>query len=205
MDIIEERAMIDRVLSGDKDAFEALVIDNQRKVYNLALKMLKNEQDALDISQDAFIKAYTNLSSFRSDSKFSVWIYRMTYNLCVDMLRKSGRANVISLSQEDDSGEVVQLDIPDTNNDPVSLYEKKEMAEEISAGLSVLPPDQREILLLREISGLSYTERAEALHIREGTVKSRIARARGKLSEFLIKRGTFPSGYRHNGEEVSSV
>jgi len=113
MNIEVEQEIIQRVIGGDKNAFEGLVLVNQKNVYNLALKMTRNEEDALDISQEAFVKAYKQLRNFRGESRFSVWLYRLTYNLCIDFLRRKPKSNAISLDFEDDSGELTPLEIPD--------------------------------------------------------------------------------------------
>ena len=98
----EEKGYIERVLTGDESAYEPLVTENQTKVYRLALRILKNEADAEDAAQEAFLKAYTSLADFRGDSRFSVWLYRLTNNICIDMLRKNKRAVIVSLQTEDD-------------------------------------------------------------------------------------------------------
>lgn len=201
MTAIEELSIIEKVKAGDSDAFGVLVVEHQKKVYNFALKMLRNEEDALDISQEAFIKAYTGIQSFRSDSKFSVWLYRLTYNLCIDLLRKKKRENEMSLSYEDDDGEDAELQIPDERISPEREYEKKELRELIGSGLDSLPPDHRQILILREISGLSYCEIADVLELNEGTVKSRIARARRSLADYLMAHGTFCGTLRQNSRK----
>ena len=109
----EEKGYIERVLAGDESAYEPLVTENQTKVYHLALRILKNEADAEDAAQEAFLKAYTSLADFRGDSRFSVWLYRLTNNICIDMLRKNKRAVIVSLQTEDDDGEETEIAIPD--------------------------------------------------------------------------------------------
>lgn len=193
----EEREYISRVLSGDRNAFEALVEANQRNVYNLAYKMTRNEEDALDISQEAFFKAYKSLASFRSESKFSVWLYRLTYNLCVDLARKKSRASVVSMSVADDSDETVEVQIPDVRALPEEEVERRELRHAITEGIAALPEKHRAVLLMREDSGLSYTDIALALDISEGTVKSRISRARRALMTLLVQNGTFSEAERH--------
>ena len=101
----EEKGYIERVLAGDGSAYEPLVTENQTKVYRLALRILKNETDAEDAAQEAFLKAYTSLADFRGDSRFSVWLYRLTNNICIDMLRKNRRAVIVPLRTEDENGE----------------------------------------------------------------------------------------------------
>ena len=113
----EERAVIERVLAGDGQAFEALVKANEKGVYNLALRMLGNAEDALDASQEAFFRAYKALGRFRGDSKFSVWLYRLTSNVCLDMLRRAGRYDETSLTGEDEE----DLPLPDSRFFPGQL------------------------------------------------------------------------------------
>lgn len=193
MTIEEERIAVEKVKNGDSGAFELLVIAAQNDVYAVAFKMLGNAEDALDASQDAFIKAYTGISKFRGDSKFSVWMYKITYNICLDKLRKSRRRPTVSIERDDDEPE---LQIPDTSQSPEERIVSKETSELVREGLSRLSPKLRSVLVLREVSGLSYAEIGEATGLREGTVKSRINRARLALSEYLLSHGTFPDGMR---------
>ncbi len=188
----EEAQVIEQILKGDINAYEQLVTRYEKSVYNLALRMTDNAEDAADMAQEAFIKAYNSLASFRGDSKFSVWLYRIVSNVCLDFLRKQSRRPAMSLSVEDDDGEDVQLDVPDESMSPESLLERKLTRESVRAGLARLPEDYRQILLLRELQGLSYDEIAQTLDIGVGTVKSRIFRAREKLCAFLSKDGNIP-------------
>jgi len=196
MTLEDEKAIIQKVISGDKNAFEDLVLENQKNVYNLALKMTRNEDDALDISQEAFIKAYRQLAGFRGDSRFSVWLYRLTYNLCIDFLRKRPNTKVLSLDYEDDSGDVKPLEIPDLRNLPEDSAIRSETRKTIATSINELTDKHREILVMRDITGMSYDDIAVTLKINVGTVKSRLARARLKLVDILEKKGTFPEGYR---------
>ncbi len=191
----QELAAIRRVQRGDVNAFEPLMAAYEKNVYNLALRMTGNAQDAEDMTQEAFLKAYSSLDSFRGDSKFSVWLYRIVSNVCLDHLRRKSRRPAVSLSMEDDEGEDVQLDLPDTSQSPEELLEKKLTREAVQRGLAQLPEDARQILLLREIQGLSYEEIGEALHLEAGTVKSRIFRARKKLCAFLLEDGNIPDSF----------
>jgi RNA polymerase sigma-70 factor (ECF subfamily) len=194
----EELRVIKKVVDGDGDAFEELVLANQKNVYNLALKMTGNEEDALDISQEAFLKAYRQLEGFRGDSKFSVWMYRLTYNLCIDFLRKKPRAGVISItSYQDSSDDYQDIEIPDMRNLPEDRVMRKEMRNTIAESINELNPQHREILVMREITGMSYEDIADTLKLSEGTVKSRLARARMNLANILVEKGTFPESYRH--------
>ena len=191
----EEVAVVERVRAGDVNAYEALVAAHEKNVYNLALRMTGNPADAEDMAQEAFLKAYRSLSEFRGDSKFSVWLYRIVSSVCLDFLRKQKRRQTVSHSVEDDEGEETQLDIPDLAQSPEELLERRMTREAVQKGLALLPPDQRQILLLREIQGLSYEEISQALDIEPGTVKSRIFRARKKLCAFLLKDGNIPDSF----------
>lgn len=192
----EELLVIERINGGDTNAFEELVLDNQKKVYNLALKMTGNENDALDISQEAFLKAYTSLKNFRADSRFSVWMYRLTYNLCIDFIRKKQRTPSSSLTYMDDEGEAIELEVPDLRYSPENETERRELREEIASGINKLPVKHSQILVMREITGMSYYDIADTLEISEGTVKSRLSRARQGLVNILNKNGTFSTDNR---------
>ena len=156
----EERELLTRAQKGDSAAFEEIVRAHEATVFHLALRQLGNREDAEDAAQEVFLKAYTGLSSFRAESKLSVWLYRITSNVCTDFLRR--RRETVSLSQENEDGEPLELELPDERFDPA-----------------------REILLLRELGGQSYEEIAATLEIDLGTVKSRIFRARKKLCALL--------------------
>ena len=196
----EQEAMIVRkVLQGDVNAFEKLVTEYEKAVYAIAQRMTGNPEDAADMTQETFIKAYNSLSSFRGDSKFSVWLYRIANNVCLDFLRSKNRRPTVSLSTEDDDGEETQLDIADESQSPEMLLESSLTRDAVRRGLDSLPPDYKQILLLREIQGLSYEEIAAALGIESGTVKSRIFRARKRLCTFLIEDGNIPE-FRSSGK-----
>ena len=196
----EQEAMIVRkVLQGDVNAFEKLVTEYERAVYAIAQRMTGNAEDAADMTQETFIKAYNSLASFRGDSKFSVWLYRIANNVCLDFLRSKNRRPTVSLSTEDDDGEETQLDIADESSSPELLLESSLTRDAVRRGLDSLPPDYKQILLLREIQGLSYEEIAAALGIESGTVKSRIFRARKRLCTFLIEDGNIPA-FRSSGK-----
>lgn len=202
----QEAAVIQAVLDGDVNAYEALVKEYEKNVYNLALRMTGNSEDAADMAQEAFIKAYNSLTAFRGDSKFSVWLYRIVSNVCLDFLRSRSRKQTVSLSTENDDGEEVELDIADETHSPEQLLDRSLTRDAVRRGLAAMPPDHREILLLREIQGLSYEEIADVLGLEAGTVKSRIFRARKKLCSFLIKDGNIPefvSSSKERGGDLS--
>lgn len=203
MTVSEETLIIRRVLGGDADAFEALVSEHQKNVYNLALRMTGSEQDALDVSQEAFLKLYTHLGTFRGGSRLSVWLYRVTYNLCIDLKRREGHAAVVSLNLPDDDGGEVVLDIPDTRPSPESELEKRELMRAVDDAMTQLSEEHRRILSLREGAGLSYADISAVLGLNEGSVKSRLNRARRALAKILVENGTFDErGRQKNRKEV---
>ena len=194
-----------RVLGGDTNAFEALVVEYEKNIYAITQRMTGNAEDAADMTQETFIKAYNSLSSFRGDSKFSVWLYRIATNVCLDFLRSRSRKPTVSLSMEDEDGEETQLDIADESQSPERLLERGLTRDAVRRGLNALSPEYRQILLLREIQGLSYEEIADVLSLEAGTVKSRIFRARQRLCAFLTEDGNIPeftaSGKMEGGEK----
>ena len=188
----QEAMIVQQVVSGDTQAFEMLVLEYQKNVYNIALRMVGNAEDAADMSQEAFIKAYNAITSFKGESRFSVWLYRIVSNVCLDFLRSRSRRPESSLTVENDEGETVELEIADEELSPEKLLETKLSCEAVRRGLDSLPAEYRQILLLREIQGMSYDEIAQLLSLESGTVKSRIFRARKKLCAFLVKDGNIP-------------
>ena len=198
-----EKRCIERTLNGDVKAFEELVRSYEKTVYQLALRILGNREDAEDATQEVFLKAYRSLSRFQGDSKFSVWLYRIVTNQCTDMLRARKRRPVQSLNVLNDEGEEDELPIPDERFSPEKLLDRKLTREAVQRGLDSLSDEARQILLLRELRGLSYEEIGQALSLEPGTVKSRIFRARKKLCVFLMQDGNLPdsvsSKYREGG------
>lgn len=201
----EELTLIKKAKSGDIAAFEEIVRQHEKLVYNLALRTLGNEHDAQDAAQEAFIKAWTGLADFRGDSKLSVWLYRLTNNICLDMLRRR-KSSPASLTQADDSGDEAVLDIPDESSSPQLILERREQRREIEKAIAALPDDYRRVLMLREAGDLSYEEIAGVLGMDIGTVKSRIFRARKKLCAILSGSGNFSasktSNKRKGGEQA---
>ncbi len=187
----EEAKIIRAVLDGNTNAFDDLVLEYQNRVYHITLKMTGNEEDAFDLSQETFLKAYRSLKSFRGEASFGTWLYRLASNLCIDFLRKKkrrGGAGILSLDEE--TGERPR-ELPDLRYEPQSELERKEVREKVRSGLRRLPEEQRLILVLRDVEGFSYQEIGEILKLEQGTVKSRIYRARARLAALLTEEGNF--------------
>lgn len=191
----EESALVRRIQAQDSDAFTELVEAYQKQVYHLALRTVGNAEDAADMTQEAFLRAYRAIGSFRGDSKLSVWLYRLTTNVSIDFLRSRGRKSAVSLTVENGEEDAQELDVADERYDPEKEFERKELLRSVQRGLAALPEDYRLILVLRELNGLSYAEIGEVLHLEEGTVKSRLFRARKKLCDFLQRDGNLPDTF----------
>lgn len=187
-----EWELVQRAKQGDEESFAALVEQNQGRIYNLALRMTGNPDDALELSQEAFLNAWKGLGKFQGDSSFATWLYRLTSNVCIDFLRREKRRSALSMTISlDDEEEARQAELPDERFSPHVEAERRERQETFRAGLSTLSAEHRRVLILRELEGLSYGEIAQVLGLEEGTVKSRIARARLALRNYLKKQGNF--------------
>ena len=184
-----EDTLISAARRGDQDAFEVLVRRYEKRVYALTLRMCGNPDDAAEAAQEALLSAWQGLPFFRGDSGFSTWLYRLTSNACVDFLRRDRRrADSAGPSLDDEER---NLELPDPARGPADELERRELREDICRGLSALPPEYREVLVLREVHQLSYGEIAESLDLDLGTVKSRINRGRKQLCAFLQESGNF--------------
>lgn len=189
---MEDQALTERARRGDREAFETLMERYAGRVYQLALRMTGSREDAADLCQETFWNAWRGMGSFRGDCAFSTWIYRLASNACLDHLRREKtRRRIESGISLDDGENGLAAVLPDEAPGPQERLEERERREALAAGLRKLSPDHRQILLLRETAGLSYAEIAAALKLEEGTVKSRIARARLALRDILRAEGNF--------------
>ena len=180
-----------RAARGDRTAFEALVRAHEKDVYNLALRLSRSREDAFDLSQEIFLRVWRALPGFKGQAAFSTWLYRLAYNLCLDHARKTKRRREQPLVRQDEDGTEQPMEWPDMRYSPESEWDKREMRAAIARAMEQLTPEQRAVLTMREIQGLSYDEIAEALRLPAGTVKSRLARARETLRLILTAGGNF--------------
>ena len=185
-----EQELVRAAAGGDTEAFERLVRTYENKIYHLALRMCGSADEAADIAQEAFLAAWRGLPSFRGDSGFATWLYRLTSNAAIDYLRRQKKQRGdMSLDDEE-----LGLDAVDTGPGPQDAAERTEVRSVVAAGLQELSEGHRQVLVLREIQGLSYEEIADVLEVDLGTVKSRISRARSALRKILLQKGNL-SGY----------
>lgn len=189
-----EEQLVKKSLQGDTVAFEELVIQYQNKIYALSYRYMGNEEDAYDMTQEAFLKAYRSLRTFKGDSSFGTWLYRVATNVCLDELRRRKR-RIATLSLDEplatDEGEV-EKEIPDTSPTADIIYEKKEFSKYIQNLLDQMKPEHKTVIVLRDVMELSYEEIADVLDCSLGTVKSRLSRARNALRKKLDDRELLP-------------
>ena len=185
-----EQELVARARRGDESAFEALVTENEKRIYNLCRRLTGNQDDAAELTQEAFLNAWRGLGRFQGESSFSTWLYRLATNACIDFLRKEKRRQSLSMTVSlDDEEEARQVELPDERYAPEGALERAEARRAVAEGLERLTLEHRQVLVMREIHGLSYAEIGQVLGLEEGTVKSRIARARGALRKVLTERG----------------
>lgn len=199
----DDLTLVQRVRQGDQRAFKLLVERYQRKVYSVALGMVKDKEEARDVAQEAFVKVYKYLEHFKGDASFYTWLYRITVNICIDVLRKKGSGR----DEHVEFDESVRMDTSEANlgalgtklgTNPQKAALRKELADKITAAIGQIPEAHRQILLLREVEGMSYEDLARTLDIPKGTVMSRLFHARLKMQKIL-------SGYLELDEAKAGV
>jgi RNA polymerase sigma-70 factor (ECF subfamily) len=187
----DDLTLVERVRTGDQRAFKLLVERYQRKVFAVALGMLKDKEEARDVAQEAFVKVYRYLDHFKGDASFYTWLYRITVNICIDVIRKKGSARGDEHVEFDES---VKMDVSEANigalgsrlgTNPQKSALRAELAQRITEAIGQIPEAHRQILLLREIEGMSYEDLSRTLKIPKGTVMSRLFHARLKMQKIL--------------------
>jgi RNA polymerase sigma-70 factor (ECF subfamily) len=193
----DELALVDRSRAGDASAFSELVERYERKIYRLAKHITQNDEDAEDVLQESFMKAYTHLDSFQGDSKFYTWLVRIAVNEALMKLRKRKTDRTVSLDEPQDTGEdLVAREIAVWDDDPEKKYSREELADILDKAVQSLKPSFRTVFVLRDIEELSTEDTAETLGISVPAVKSRLLRARLQLRERLTRY------FRRKGDDV---
>ena len=178
---MEDADLIRLCQGGDMEAFEQLFYRHQNRVYGIALRMMNNEEDALDVTQEIFLKAYQKISKFNFKSAFSTWLYKLAMNSCIDALRKRKTAKTTPITDSSLKDAIIQVDV-NTPEDHAILNDRERQVWE---ALDSLKEKERAIIILKDMEGLSYKEIAEVFKCSLGRVKSRLHEARQKLKAIL--------------------
>lgn len=207
----EDRVLIEAAQGGDRGAFRTLVERHQRRAFSVAFGLVRDESDARDIVQEAFLRVYRGLETFEGSSSFFTWLYRIVTNLSIDLIRKPGRKATAydeTRAADDEERASIPMMARVDGADPIDVMRRKEIAGQIRTALEALPPYHRDVILLREIEGLSYEEMAEAMGVSKGTIMSRLFHARQKLQRALADcyaEHVSTSGPVHADENLASV
>ncbi|HVH47897.1 MAG TPA: sigma-70 family RNA polymerase sigma factor [Labilithrix sp.] len=185
----EDRALIAKAQQGDVAAFRQLVERHQRRAFAIALSLVRDENDARELVQDAFLRVYRGLATFQGSSSFFTWLYRIITNLSIDLIRKPGRqlADIDETRFESDESQEAEFPLLSRvdGSDPIDVVRRREIAARLHTALEALPPYHRSVIVMREIEGLSYEEMATAMGVSKGTIMSRLFHARQKLQKAL--------------------
>lgn len=185
----EDRGLIAKAQQGDRAAFRSLVERHQRRAFAIALALVRDENDARELVQDAFLRVYRGLDNFQGGSSFFTWLYRIITNLSIDLIRKPGRQLVDIDESRFESEEASDAEFSLLSRidgaDPADVVRRREIASRLQVALDALPPYHRGVIVMREIEGLSYEEMAQAMGVSKGTIMSRLFHARQKLQKAL--------------------
>ena len=183
-----ELQLVEKAIAGNTDAFQSLVTKYQKKVYNIAYRMMGNEEDAKDMAQEALVKAFKSINKFRLDAAFETWLYRITTNTCLDELRKNKKkGNQISIDvYKSENSDIPMRELAVDKNGPEVEFLKRERQRVLHNAIKDMSDDYKRVIILRDIQGFSYDEIAEMCETNVGTIKSRINRGRSMLKEKLL-------------------
>lgn len=187
----EDRALIEAAQAGDRQAFRTLVERHQRRAFTIAMGLVRDENDAREVVQEAFLRVYRGLPTFQGGSSFFTWLYRIVTNLSIDLMRKPGRHGAEFSEGRDSPNELDEDDVPllsrFENADPHDALSRAQLGQRLNAALDALPAYHRGVILMRELEGMSYDEMAEAMGVSKGTIMSRLFHARQKLQKALAE------------------
>ncbi len=185
----EDFSLVQRAQQGDHAAFRILFDKYNRRTYAIALGVLKNPQDARDVVQEAFVKVHRHLANFQGASSFYTWLYRITMNLAIDQVRRKKTAKQVDFDEtrgrDGDDEDLGNLTPALAGSDPAKTIARKELTKKIQDALLTLPEYHRQVILLREVEGLSYEEIAKVMKVPKGTIMSRLFHARRKMQSAL--------------------
>lgn len=176
-----------RVQAGNNEAFEELVKRYERKVYNIAYRLMGNERDASEVLQDAFLRAYRFLPKFQFKSSFFTWLYRIATNVSLTKLRKREKVQLVSIDEPANADGDLPLEIPDYRYNPEKMMKQRQLREALQNAVDNLPPDYRSVVVLRDLEGLSNEEVSKVLNLTVAAVKSRLHRGRLELRKVLAE------------------
>jgi RNA polymerase sigma-70 factor (ECF subfamily) len=189
----DDRELVERCKNGDRGAFRTIFQRYQRRAFTLALGVVHNPDDALDVVQEAFLRAHKHIGSFEGTATFYTWLYRIVMNVSIDHLRKQNRAQTVDYDDavahlEGDAPADLQQLVPQLlEGNPAKELARREIREKIDDALGRLSPNHRAVLVMREIDGLSYEEMAKVMKCSKGTIMSRLFHARRYMQKFLIE------------------
>jgi RNA polymerase sigma-70 factor (ECF subfamily) len=181
----DDKALVEAAQKGDMMAFEELVARHRDKIYARAFSMMRNEETAIDLSQEAWVKAWQKLDQFQGDSSFTTWLTRITINLCLDQIRKQKRQRAESIEEMDEESGGVERQMPVITSNPTERLERGELRQRIDGALERLSEEHRTVLVLHEFEEMEYKEIAKTVGCSIGTVMSRLFYARRKLASLL--------------------
>ncbi len=184
---MNDEELVEKAVKGDQRAFEDIVTKYEKLVYSVCYRMFNNNDDALDYTQETFIKVYKNMEKAIGKGSFKSWICTIATNTCLDELRRRSKKSTVSLDAHFDNDESnVKMEIADTSATPIEELIQGEDAQILKDAINALSEENKAIIILRDIEGMSYDEIAQALDISIGTVKSRISRSRKKLQKIYL-------------------
>ncbi|SHJ69295.1 RNA polymerase sigma-70 factor, ECF subfamily [Geosporobacter subterraneus DSM 17957] len=187
----DEQELMKGYRNGDPVAFEKLVKLYEKKIYHIAYSMLGDRDDALDITQEVFIKVYKSAVGFKGSAVFATWVCRITVNACIDFIRKKGRHKYYYLDRElETTGGCTKIEIMDPSKTPEEVMDVKELGSIVIDAIKELPTDQRNIIIMRDIHALSYHEISRTLNCSLSVVKNRLHRGRSALKQKLASKDT---------------
>lgn len=200
---VTDEELVARAQAGDLESFNQLVSRWERPIYALAYRTLAREEDARDVVQEAFLRAFRGLKGFKGQAKFSSWLYRITLNLCRDWMRKARRAPLIQVPESEDGVDMAEQ-MPSQAESVEELVNRREMSAAVAKAMAELPEEQRTAILMKEFHGLTFQEIADALDCPLSTVKTRLYQGLSVLRRRLERQQADEAGLRRASWESTS-